>query len=201
MKRILIGTTNPAKLGEVRDILGTEFEILSLRNFPNIREVEETGATFAENSILKVKGYFEQTGVPTIADDGGLMIDALNGMPGVYSSRFLGYEATDEQLVAGILERLAGVPHERRTARLGGVISFWDGEHLFTEENYVEGYIADRPLADMISGFPYRSIFVIKEYGRPYSALTSEEHDKIGHRPKSVSALKVRICALQQRGI
>lgn len=86
MQRLLIGTTNLAKSAEVRGVFAVEnLDILSLKDFPDIRMVDETGATFKENAILKARGYFTQTGTPTIADDGGLVIDALGGLPGVHS--------------------------------------------------------------------------------------------------------------------
>ena len=197
MKRLLIGTTNPAKLEEAKTVLnGNGFEILGLKEFPHIEKIEESGETFEENAILKAKGYFAQTGIPTIADDGGLMVDALDGLPGVHSNRFLGYAASDEELVQGILKRLEGVPREKRTARLGGVIIFWDGAQLLRAENYIEGYIAEKPLDEIRPGFPYRPILFLPQFGKPYSALTHEEHEQADFRRKSLRELKPKILEL-----
>ena len=202
MKRLLIGTTNPAKLEEVREVLtGDNLAILSLRDFPDIQKVEESGETFEENATLKAKGYFSQTGIPTIADDGGLMVDALGGLPGVHSNRFLGYEASDQELAEGILKRLEGVPHEKRTARLGGVIIFWDGTHLFKAENYVEGYIAEKLLGAIRPGFPYRPILFLPQFGKAYSALTHEEHEEVNFRRKSLKELKPGILEILSGGV
>ena len=90
MKRLLFGTTNAAKLNEVRQVMQEDgIEILGLKDIADTQPVEETGETFEENAVLKTKGYFEQTKIPTIADDGGIMVDALGGLPGVHSKRWV----------------------------------------------------------------------------------------------------------------
>ncbi len=197
MARILIGTTNQAKLEEARAVLSEDgFEILGLKDFPGPPPVEETGNTFEENALLKAQGYFAATGVPTIADDGGLMVEALGGLPGVHSHRWLGREATDRELADAVLERLKNTPMERRAARLGGVAIFTDGEHTLKEENYVIGFIADRLMSDIQPGFPYRAILMIPQFGKPYSMLTHQEHEAVNFRRKSLHALKPRIIEL-----
>ena len=195
MKQLLIGTTNSGKFEEARRALQeNELNILSLRDFPNIKKIEETGNTFKENAILKAKGYFRQTNIPTIADDGGLMVDALGGLPGVHSNRFLGYEgASDHELAEGILKRLEDVPQVKRGARLGGFVVFWDGTHLLEAENYIEGYIADTLLDTIKPGFPFRAILFLPQFNKPYSALTCEEHEKVNFRRKSLRELKPKI--------
>ena len=136
MKKLLFGTTNAAKLDEARHVMRESgIEVLGLKDISGIRQVPETGETFEENAELKAKGYFAETGIPTIADDGGLMIDALGGLPGVHSHRWLGYDARDQELAEAVLKRLEGIPPENRTARLGGVMVFWDGEHLIKKEH------------------------------------------------------------------
>ena len=197
MKSLLIGTTNPGKLEEAREVLKTNgLTILSLKDFSNIQKVDETGDTFEENASLKAKGYFSQTEIPCIADDGGLLVDALGGLPGVHSNRFLGYEASDQELAQGILERMQGVPHEKRTARLGGFIIFWDGTHLLKSENYIEGYIAEKLLGEIKPGFPFRPILVIPQFNKPYSTLTHEEHEQVNFRRKNLKILKPEILKL-----
>ena len=193
MPSLLIATTNQAKFEEASFVLGSQFYILGLKDFPEVRVVEETGTTFEENAILKAKGYFEQTKIPCIADDGGLMIDYLNGAPGVHSKRWLGREASDEELAAAVLEKMRGVPQEKRTARLGGLIVFWDGEHLLKQENWIEGYITDHLIGDIKPGFPYRPLLMIPQFGKPYSDLTNEEHDQVNFRRKNLQILKPKI--------
>jgi len=197
VKQLLFGTTNPAKLEEARAVLeGDGLEILGLKDFRRIEKTEESGETFEENAILKAKGYFAQTGIPTIADDGGLMVDALGGLPGVHSNRFLGYEASDQELAEGILKRLEGIPREKRTARLGGIVIFWDGSHLLKAENYIEGYIAEKMLDTIKPGFPFRPILFLPQFNKPYSALTHEQHEQVNFRRKSLKELKSKVMEL-----
>lgn len=196
-KHLLIGTTNPAKLAEVRAVLVGEYlGVLSLKDFPDIRKVDETGSTFEENAVLKARGYYEQTGIPTIADDGGLAIDALGGLPGVHSHRWLGYKATDQQLAEAVLERMKDVSQENRTARLGGVMVFYNGEHLIKQEHWTQGYIADRLMTPVHPGFPYRAILMILQFSKPYGTLTEEEHEQVNFRRKNLTALKPEILKL-----
>jgi len=167
--------------------------ILGLKDFPDIKSVPETGTTFEENAMLKARGYFEQTGVPCIADDSGLIVDYLGGLPGVDSHRWLGHEATDLELANAILERMRGVPREKRTARLGGFMVFWDGGHLLKRENFIDGSIAERLIGEAQPGFPYSSIFWTPRFNKPYSQLTHEEHEAVNFRRKSLALLKEEI--------
>lgn len=192
-KRVLFATTNPGKfksglyLFKERNI-----QVMNLNDFPGVEAVEETGITFEENALLKAKGYFAQIGIPTIGDDGGLIVDYLGGAPGVYSRRFLGYEATDMELVEGILERLKGVPYEKRKAKLGGVMIFWDGLRQLTSEVWMEGYIAEKP-GVMHEGLPWRSVFIIPQYGKVLSECTDEEREKINFRSRNLKNLLLQI--------
>lgn len=191
MAKILLATTNPGKLREMtRAFEGSPFEIVSLRDFPNIKSVEETGETFEENAILKAKGYFAQTGIPCIADDGGLIVDHLGGAPGAQSRRWLGENISDEELAKAITERLEGVPCEKRTAKLGGFLVFWNGKVLLTYENYIEGFITNKPVGVIEKGFPYRAILYIPMFKKLYADLTDEEHHQVNFRRKSLEILK-----------
>lgn len=194
MRSLLIATTNPAKFEEASSVLQfSDIIIVALRDFPGIISVEETGATFEENAILKAKGYFDQTNVPCIADDGGLMIDYLDGAPGVHSKRWLGYDASDQELAQGVLDKMAGVPQEKRTARLGGFVVFWDGIHVLKQENWIEGYIAEQLMGDIKPGFPYRPLLMVPQFGKSYSNLMEEEHAQVNFRRKNLYALKPEI--------
>ncbi|MDP3770543.1 MAG: non-canonical purine NTP pyrophosphatase [Candidatus Sungbacteria bacterium] len=197
MKPLLIATTNPAKFEEAAEGLsGDGIEIRSLKDFPDIIPVEEIGDTFEENAVLKAKGYFEQTHIPCIADDGGLMIDYLGGAPGVHSNRWLGRVASSEELAHAIIEKMAGVEEEKRTARLGGFIIFWDGVHMLKQECWLEGYIAEQLMGEIKPGFPYRPLLMIPQFGKPYSELTQEEHDQVNFRRKNLRALKPEMLKL-----
>lgn len=197
MVKLLIATTNSAKFGEAEAALRQEgLEIMGLHDFPHIVPVEETGETFEENATLKAKGYFEQTKIPCIADDGGLMVDFLGGAPGVHSNRFLGHAASGEELAHAIIEKMRGVPQEKRRARLGGFIVFWDGTHLLKSENYVEGFISDELMGEIQPGFPYRPLLMVREFNKPYSALTHEEHEQVNFRRKNLAFLKPQIIKL-----
>lgn len=194
MKPLFLATTNPGKLKEIETVYADSgISLKSLKDFPGITVPEETGATFEENAILKAKYYFEKTGLPTLADDGGLMVDALDGAPGVKSHRFLGYEASEVELAEAIIERLKGTPKEKRTARLGGTIAFWDGQHLIQSENFVEGYIIESLKKKPQPGFPYRSILIIPQFDKLYKDLTYDEHEEINHRRHNLYTLKPEI--------
>lgn len=197
MMRLLVATTNLSKFEEaVSSLRDAYLEIVGLNYFMNITIVSETGETFEENAILKAKGYFDQTRVPTIADDGGLVVDVLGGAPGVHSHRWLGYDATAEELAEAIIEKMKGVPREKRTARLGGTIVFWDGTHLLKRETWIYGYIAERVVGEVKPGFPYRPILIIPEFEKPYSELTEEEHEKVNFRRTNLRVLKPEIIKL-----
>lgn len=190
MKQVLFASTNPGKLAEAEDFFAKEHvEVLSLKNFSWVEPVEETGETFEENAILKARGYFDALQIPCIADDGGLMVDALGGAPGVHSHRFLGEEnATTEDFTRAILQKMKGIPKDKRTARLGGVTVFWDGAHFAKAESWTEGYITEEIMDTIQRGFPYRPIFMIPALGKVYSKVTPEE--QISFRIKNLERLK-----------
>ncbi|MDO8600944.1 MAG: non-canonical purine NTP pyrophosphatase [bacterium] len=201
MRKFLIATTNPAKFAEARSVLEDgHFEILGLSDFFDVKKVEETGATFEENAILKAKGYFEQVGIPCIGDDGGLEVEYLGGAPGVASARWLGENASDEDLANAIIKKMKGVPRENRGARLGGCMVFYDGTNLLKKENWLDGYIAEKLMGEVKRGFPYRPILMIPEFNKPYSELTHEEHEQVNFRRKNLKALKSEILKLLDTG-
>ena len=124
------------------------------------------------------------------------MVDFLGGAPGVHSNRFLGRAATGEELAHAILEKMRGVPQEKRGARLGGFIVFWDGAHLLKSENWIHGSIAEELMGEIQPGFPYRPLLIVCEFNKPYSALTHEEHEQVNFRRKNLASLKPRIMSL-----
>ena len=180
----VIATHNAKKLKELKRILEPlGFDAVIREDLP---EVEETGTTFAENALLKAESACKVTGMPAIADDSGLVVDALGGAPGVYSARYAGEGATDRQRYEKLLEELREVPTEQRTARFVSAVCcvFPDGK-ILTAEGACEGIIAFEPKGE--SGFGYDPIFLVGE--RSYAEMTAEEKDSISHRGRALAKL------------
>lgn len=195
--KLLIATRNPAKLAEWKWLLKElPLDLVGLNEAGIGETVEETGGGFQENARIKAIGYARLSGLVTLGDDGGFEIDFLNGAPGVKSRRLFGDEdATDEELIEFVLEKLAGVPNGRRGAQLRvvAVVAAPDGTILCEEESRIRGSIAGKPSEARIEGFPYRSLFYILEFGKMFADLTEEEQEKVNHRrkiaPKIVKAI------------
>lgn len=193
--KLLLATTNPGKLSELKQgflaLAEQGWELVDLSGFDNVGKPNETGKTFKENALLKAKYYAEKTGLPTVADDGGIEIDFLNGEPGVLSRRWPGHEATDEELIKYTLKKLDKVPAHKRGAQLSTCLCFLDPQTKKTEfvQESVRGVIDSKPSDERIEGFPYRALFVVDAYKKYYDELTPQEHDKINHRLKAVSKL------------
>jgi XTP/dITP diphosphohydrolase len=187
MKRLVAATKNPGKLKEVVEILADmPYEVVSLAAYPDAPDVEETGTTFVENAVLKAREYARFTGEMTVADDSGLEIDALDGAPGVHSSRFA---PTDAERIARVLDLMKDVPDERRTARFRCAIAIaWPDKRVETCEAKVEGTIAHEPRGD--KGFGYDPIFQVTELGRRMAELESEEKNAVSHRGRALRSAK-----------
>lgn len=199
MKQPLIATKNPGKVKEIGGFFArVGIATQSLIDFPDIKAIEETGKTFEENAILKAKRYFQLTGLPCIADDGGLEIDALNGEPGVKSRRWIGREMTDWEMVDYALLRLKGVPREKRTARLRAVLAFCDDKECFTDTGAIEGAMLEERPTEMDPGLPFRGLLLISQFGKLYKDLTHEEHEAINHRREMLRRMLPRIKARLQ---
>lgn len=180
----VIATHNAKKLKELKRILEPlGFDAVIREDLP---EVEETGTTFAENALLKAESACKVTGMPAIADDSGLVVDALGGAPGVYSARYAGEGATDRQRYEKLLEELREVPTEQRTARFVSAVCcvFPDGK-ILTAEGACEGIIAFGPKGE--GGFGYDPIFLVGE--RSYAEMMAEEKDSISHRGRALAKL------------
>ena len=168
MTRLLIATTNPAKLAEYRILLGDGLEPVSLAEIGIAAHPEETGATFAENALLKARFYFARAQMPTLADDGGFEIDALGGEPGVKSHRWLGAGHSDDQaLVDEVIRRMRGVEPGRRAARLRAALAlvYLCGGAIRERvaEAALEGVVPERAWPHVRPGFPYRSVLFLPE--------------------------------------
>ena len=198
---LLIASSNPGKIAELEGLLAPlNARLYTLAEFPNAHDVEETAATFEENAVAKARHYATATGLPTIADDGGLEIDARGGCPGVHSRRIFGdgRRATDEELIAEVLRRMDGIPPERRGCQMRSVIAFAapdspeKGPGPFSGEGIDCGVIAEHPSTYRIPGFPFRSIFFHPERGMTTADAVergARMEDVMSHRRNAVRQL------------
>ncbi|MDQ1439352.1 MAG: XTP/dITP diphosphohydrolase [Acidimicrobiaceae bacterium] len=185
--RLVLATANPDKVGEIADALGTAFELLPRPE--SVGEVDETGTTLEDNARLKARALMEATGEAAVADDTGLAVDALDGQPGVYSSRYAGEGATYADNVAKLLSALEGVPADRRTARFVTVamVCFADGREV-AAVGEVRGVIATEARGEQ--GFGYDPVFVPDECGgRTFAEMTLEEKSAVSHRGRAFRQL------------
>jgi XTP/dITP diphosphohydrolase len=195
-RKILVATANPGKIAEISVLLGTDVRWLGLADLGETAEIEEDGLTFAENARKKAAGYAKEAGFWTIADDSGLVIDALGGAPGVKSARFSGEKLKDadrtlidHRNIAKVLELLKGVPQEKRTARFVCCLCLASPERILIEtEGILEGLITDREIGE--NGFGYDPIFFVPHLNRTVAQLTREEKNAISHRGKAIRQLK-----------
>ncbi|MEO7001452.1 MAG: RdgB/HAM1 family non-canonical purine NTP pyrophosphatase [Ktedonobacterales bacterium] len=188
-QRLVIATTNPHKVEEFRALLADlPYTLVSLTDLGVTLDVEETGDTFAANAILKAVAYADITGLPTLADDSGLEIDALNGEPGIYSARWAGADVTYAERHRILLARLADVPPEGRTARYRCAIAVAEPAPRGLSgvvEGTLEGRIADAPAGT--GGFGYDPIFYVPEQGRTVGQMSAQEKHRISHRARAAS--------------
>ena len=199
--KLLIASHNRAKVEEYKRYLSDlEFQLVSLADLNITKEAPENAKTFEENAVNKAKFYHKLTGLPTIADDGGLMIDALNGAPGVKSRRWLGYKMTDEEMIQSVIEKMRNIPKDKRTCHLVGVIALVmpDGK-VYTQWAQIDGLVAQKPTDKRLAGYPYRSFFYLPQFKKFYLELTDEEHEKINHRKLALLKLKPHLEKLVTR--
>ena len=189
-KKIIFATGNQDKMREIREILdGLDVEILSAKEAGICMDVNETGKTFEENALIKAKAVAERIHEIVLADDSGLEVDYLNKEPGVYSARYLGEDTSYEIKNQTILDRLKGVPKEKRTARFVCAIAavLKDGS-LLTSTETIEGYIGEKPAGT--NGFGYDPIFYVDTYGCSTAELSEAQKNEISHRGKALRAMK-----------
>jgi len=196
INKIVLASGNKGKLKEFSQVLGDlKVEVLPQSEF-QVSDADETGLSFVENAILKARHAAKATGLPALADDSGLEVDALNGAPGIYSARFSGPEATDEKNNQLLLDKLQGVPVEQRTARFRCVLAFLrhadDPTPLICQGSW-EGRILEQLSGN--NGFGYDPLFLIPELEKTSAELVPEEKNKISHRGQAVSLLKENIKA------
>ncbi len=187
--KIVLATHNHDKEIELQHSLrGLDVDICSLSEYPDIGEIEETGTTLLENSLLKAHTVHDRTGLPTIADDTGLEIDALDGAPGVYSARFAGLNATYEDNVNKLLSVMENVPDDMRSARFRTVISFVDEIQELWTEGLIQGRITKTPRGNM--GFGYDPVFYVPHLEKTFAELSTNEKNKISHRGIGLQKLR-----------
>lgn len=190
MKTVIIATQNKGKAKEFERMfepLG--FEVKTLLDYPEIGDIEETGTTFEENAIIKAEAVAKETGQVVISDDSGLIIDALDGAPGIYSARYAGVEKNDQANMDKVLDELKDVPDEERTARFycALAVAFPEGETI-TVNGTCEGSILRERRGN--HGFGYDPIFFVKELGKAMAELEPEQKSKISHRAKALQNLE-----------
>jgi XTP/dITP diphosphohydrolase len=187
MPRLLLATTNQGKAAEYQDLLkDLDFEIVTLDQAGISQEADESYNTFEENARQKAAFYAELGGLLTLADDSGLEVDALNGEPGVRSSRYAGDNATDADRVDFLLNKLKNIPGQKRRARFRCVIAVArPGGPVETVEGTCEGYIATEPKG--LNGFGYDPVFYLLEYGKTIAELPPEIKNCISHRGRAAA--------------
>ena len=174
----------------------SHLELLGLREFPNIESVEETGSTFADNASLKAVGYALQAKILTLADDSGLVVDALGGRPGIHSARYAGPDATYPERIASLLGELANTAEPHRSARFvcAMTVATETGEIAFATEKSCEGWLAAAPRGT--GGFGYDSIFVPDGYNQTFAELPAEIKNQISHRGRALHELRKFLASL-----
>ncbi len=193
---IVLATTNPGKLREVSavfDVAGAALK--SLSDFPAHPEPIEDGTTFAANAAIKACYYSRMTGHWALADDSGLVVDALDGAPGILSARYAGTPGDDQANNAKLVQALAGVPDDRRSARFRCAVALADGETILaTAEGVIEGQIIDHPRGG--NGFGYDPHFLVPELGLTTAELTPDEKNRRSHRGQALRIILPKIASL-----
>ncbi len=185
--RLLIATTNPGKVREYRALLAElDLELVGLQDVGITTDVEETGATYEENAVLKAQSYAEMSGLPTLADDSGLEVDALNGRPGVHSAR---YAPDSPTRITKLLAEMINVPDEQRQARFQCVIALaWPDGRLDITRGTCEGVIAHEARGS--NGFGFDPVFYMAEHGATMAELSEDFKNTVSHRARAAHAIR-----------
>ena len=183
--QIILATHNRGKMKEMSSILAhLPVTLLTLDDFPQIGEIPETGETLKENAFIKAETVHQKTGLPALADDTGLEVDALDGAPGVHSSRYDGETATFEDNCRKMMQEMDGIPAEERTARFHTVIAFVSNSGNEWTEGMVQGRILEKKRGD--GGFGYDPLFYYPPLKKTFAELNSEQKNNISHRGKAL---------------
>lgn len=196
--RVVLASRNEHKLVEIRRILaaaGAPAELVAVTDFPGVDDVAETGLTFAENALLKARAVASATGLPALADDSGIAVDAMNGMPGVFSARWAGRHGADQANLRLLLDQLQDVPDEQRGAAFVCVAALVvPGHRELVEEGTVSGRVLREPRGS--NGFGYDPIFVPDGESRTTAELAEVEKDAVSHRGRAFRAMARHVASL-----
>ncbi|MCF7807296.1 MAG: RdgB/HAM1 family non-canonical purine NTP pyrophosphatase [Candidatus Marinimicrobia bacterium] len=186
--KILLATQNQHKLEEISHLLRPfDLDLVSLLDYPEIGEVVEDGSTLEANALIKARAGYDHTGLPTLADDTGLSVDALDGAPGVYAARYAGEKATYDDNVNKMLLEMDGVPDEARQAKFQTVAIYFDGQSSTSALGEVNGSITSERIGT--AGFGYDPIFYIPEKDKTYSQMDVKEKNQLSHRRRAFEKL------------
>lgn len=189
LDRIVIASHNQHKAEEIKAVLSDlNVDLVTLDEFPEIGDIPETGTTLEENALIKAREVFRVTGLPSIADDTGLEVEALNGQPGVYSARYAGENATYSDNFNKLLEELEHIEMSSRRARFRTVIAFIANGQESIAEGEVAGFISLKPEGE--NGFGYDPVFWVPELKRTYAQLSDEEKNTVSHRGHALRNLR-----------
>lgn len=193
--KLVIATHNQGKVDEFKKFLNPlPIKLLSLKEIAITEDVEETGTSFEENAFIKATFFHKKTGLPTLSDDGGLEIDALNGEPGIKSRRWAGHRMTDQEMVDYTLEKLRNVPPDKRTARLTLVICYIEtGKAPIYIRESIEALITEEAVGKITPGYPFRVLLKIPAFNKMYGELKDNEIAQINHRFKACQQLITKI--------
>ena len=191
--QLVLATNNQDKIKEMKNLLDDlPITIMTADDFLEFPDVEETGTTLEENSLLKAKAIYDFTGLPALADDTGLEVDALNGAPGVYSSRYAGEDVTYTDNNKKLISELENIPLEKRTAQFRCVMTIcWDEETVETVDGVAEGVIAESLGSGQ--GFGYDPVFYYPPSQKLFSDMTIEEKNLISHRGLALQEVRTLI--------
>ena len=193
MKKIILASNNSGKIREFNTMLTGIYQVVSMSDM-HVEEVPETGLTFVENALIKARNASAQSGLPALADDSGIVVDALSGAPGIYSARFAGDHGDDEANTQKLLEDMAQVPNSQRTARFWCAIVYVehanDPTPIIIQRGW-EGEIMREKVGE--NGFGYDPIFYVPTHNKASAELSAEQKNTISHRGKALQALLVEL--------
>lgn len=190
MSKILIGTGNAAKLNTYKEFLKDfDLEVVSSKDL-KIPAPEETGRNFEEQAIAKAKYYFEKSGLPSLVDDGGMEIAALNNEPGIKSKRWIGRDMTDDEIIKEVIQRMKDIPKDERACRFTVVLALATPFGIFTSDAAVEGVVGEHHSDKLTKGYPYDSVIYLPNYGKFVCELKDSEYDIMNVRRHAFEKIK-----------